>query len=388
MDMIGVMPEPAERNRCFSAGWKLVLKSPYGPSAWSRSPTATASWRWFDTGPPATRLTVMVNVFVPNGAEEIEQHRSRPSSGTRMVTYWPGSKSTQVIQAARSSKVFTSWVTSVMATTSTSPVSRSEWADAVGTPVGSWRATDLGCVPRPGTRNVDLAAGCASATGAASSVGRFERRYLIADSLSPRVGRIPVGLEPFDAPGAELIDVPFGGSVQPRLVGRRGHPRLREFAEVRILLVRLDPHGREVLEVVVDPLLGVGGHEPRGAHQGLIRGQREQTEGHDVVAHRMEPRVRLHVQRCPTEDEGVEIPEELRRGGRAVHRVRLTLAVEGGALDPEPGGPSAELFDEGIGQTVAFAVRMQLLLGSEEPLVGRLQAFRDLLGCVTVGGEE
>src|SRR5690625_820174 len=73
MDMIGVMPEPAERNRCFSAGWKLVLKSPYGPSAWSRSPTATASWRWFDTGPPATRLTVMVNVFVPNGAEEIDE---------------------------------------------------------------------------------------------------------------------------------------------------------------------------------------------------------------------------------------------------------------------------------------------------------------------------
>ena len=107
-----------------------------------------------------------------------------------------------------------------------------------------------------------------------------------------------------------------------------------------------------------------------------------------MVAHRVEPHVRLHVQRGPAEDEGVEIPEELRRGGRAVHRVRLTLAVEGGALDPEPGGPSAELFDEGIGQTVAFAVRMQLLLGSEEPLVGRLQAFRDLLGCVTVGGEE
>src|SRR5699024_11262053 len=84
----------------------------------------------------------------------------------------------------------------------------------------------------------------------------------------------------------------------------------------------------------------------------------------------------------------VEIPEEFRRGGRAVHRVRLTLAVEGGTLDPEPGGPSAELLDEGIGQTVAFAVLMQLLLGVEVALVCRLQSFRDLLGFVTVGGEE
>src|SRR5699024_12644878 len=83
-----------------------------------------------------------------------------------------------------------------------------------------------------------------------------------------------------------------------------------------------------------------------------------------------------------------EIPEELRRGGGAARRVRTTLAVEGGTLDPEPGGPSAALLDEGIGQTVAFAVLMQRLLGVEVALVCRLQPFRDLLGCVTVGGEE
>ena len=30
------------------------------------------SWRCVETAPPGTRLTVRVNVFVPNGAEEIE----------------------------------------------------------------------------------------------------------------------------------------------------------------------------------------------------------------------------------------------------------------------------------------------------------------------------
>src|SRR5690625_2367737 len=121
-----------------------------------------------------------------------------------MVTYWPGSKSTQVIQAARSSKVFTSWVTSVMATTSTRPVSSSGSAGAagavgaagaaavgtadcaaggvgtaaVGTPgrtagaVGC--ATDLGGVPRPGARDGAFAAGGAPATDDASPDGRFE----------------------------------------------------------------------------------------------------------------------------------------------------------------------------------------------------------------------
>ena len=28
IDMIGEMPEPPETNRCFAAGWKLVLNRP------------------------------------------------------------------------------------------------------------------------------------------------------------------------------------------------------------------------------------------------------------------------------------------------------------------------------------------------------------------------
>src|SRR5699024_12630400 len=57
-----------------------------------------------------------------------------------MVTYWPGSKSTQVIQAARSSKVLTSWVTSVMATTSTRSVSSSGSAGPAGAAVAAGSA--------------------------------------------------------------------------------------------------------------------------------------------------------------------------------------------------------------------------------------------------------
>ena len=107
-----------------------------------------------------------------------------------------------------------------------------------------------------------------------------------------------------------------------------------------------------------------------------------------MVAHRVEPHVRLHVQRRPSKDKGVEVSQQFRRGGRSVHRVRLALSVEGGPFDPEPGGSSAQFLDECIGKAIAVAVRVQLVLRVEVALVCRLQTFGNLVGFVAVGGEE
>ena len=67
----GVTPLPPDRSRYFAPGWVKHEKSPIGPSARTLSPGARWSCSQFETGPPATRLTVIARVWGRVGVEEI-----------------------------------------------------------------------------------------------------------------------------------------------------------------------------------------------------------------------------------------------------------------------------------------------------------------------------
>jgi hypothetical protein len=71
IDISGVMPLPAGRNRYFGARWCAMLNRPSGPLMCSLSPTARLSCSQLDTGPPGTRLTVMVSPPDGVGGEEM-----------------------------------------------------------------------------------------------------------------------------------------------------------------------------------------------------------------------------------------------------------------------------------------------------------------------------
>src|SRR6188474_3486794 len=71
IDISGVIPLPAERKRYLFAGCRAVLNRPFGPVTHSRVPGRTWSCSQFETGPPGTRLTVMLSESGRVGADAI-----------------------------------------------------------------------------------------------------------------------------------------------------------------------------------------------------------------------------------------------------------------------------------------------------------------------------
>ena len=71
IDIIGVMPEPAEMNRYFSAGWNAVENSPAGPLARTRMPGRRLSNIHCVPIDFSCALTVTVSEVGREGDEEI-----------------------------------------------------------------------------------------------------------------------------------------------------------------------------------------------------------------------------------------------------------------------------------------------------------------------------
>lgn len=70
IDISGVTPLPADRNRYFGAGCWLMVNRPRGPRAHTVPPGVRWSCSQLDTCPPGTRFTVMVARSGRVGAEE------------------------------------------------------------------------------------------------------------------------------------------------------------------------------------------------------------------------------------------------------------------------------------------------------------------------------
>src|SRR5277367_3121790 len=101
IDITGVIPDPAVRNRIDGGAGSGSTKLPWGAANRTIVPGSTPATRWVDRKPSGIAFTVMVTVRgepSPNpdvtGAgldvSEYERQRQRPSTGSPIPTYWPG----------------------------------------------------------------------------------------------------------------------------------------------------------------------------------------------------------------------------------------------------------------------------------------------------------
>src|SRR5271163_2471464 len=99
IDITGVIPDPAVRNRIDAGAGSGSTKLPWGAASRTIVPGSTPSTRWVDRKPSGIAFTLIVTVRSgpdPDRAtglevNEYDRQRQRPSTSNPIPMYWPGS---------------------------------------------------------------------------------------------------------------------------------------------------------------------------------------------------------------------------------------------------------------------------------------------------------
>src|SRR5580693_7529224 len=98
IDITGVIPDPAVRNRIDGGAGSGSTKLPWGAASRTIVPGATPATRWVERKPSGIAFTVMVTVREDPDREraagldvsEYDRQRQRPSTSNPIPMYWPG----------------------------------------------------------------------------------------------------------------------------------------------------------------------------------------------------------------------------------------------------------------------------------------------------------
>ena len=128
-------------------------------------------------------------------------------------------------------------------------------------------------------------------------------------------------------------------------------------------------------------------HQPGGAHQRAVDGDRQRRERHDVVGLGVEPRVRLGVQAQPAQPRLGQVAEQASDETGAVGAEGLPRAVERLAVEPEA-DRSAEVLHERVRQAELLAAPLEVDLGQQVAVVVGAQPLGHLVVGQPPGREE